>query len=78
MNENKVIAMVKPYIKDNELTYDEFDQIFSMDDVDLLGSAVFSQWRYLTHWAYMLTLNEKTVHWFLLVLDRMKELTRSK
>ncbi len=30
MNENKVIAMVKPYIKDNELTYDEFDQIFSM------------------------------------------------
>ena len=52
--------------------------INTIDDVDLLGSAVFSQWRYLTHWAYMFTLNEKTVHWFLLVLDRMKELTRSE
>ena len=45
-------------------------------DVDLLGSAIFSQWRYLTHWAWTYTLDKDICNWFLVVLMRMKELTK--
>lgn len=30
MNEEIILSMVKPYVKDNTLTYDEFDRIFSI------------------------------------------------
>jgi hypothetical protein len=44
-------------------------------DIDLLGSAVFSQWRNLTHWTEYYTI-EGIRDWFLIVLNRMKELTK--
>ncbi len=44
-------------------------------DVDLLGAAVYSQWRYLTHWTQYV-LDEKTRRWFALCLGQMRELTR--
>ena len=47
-------------------------------DIDLLGAAVFSQWRYLTHWAYSLELDLDTCKWFSLTLGRMKELTKKR
>lgn len=50
--------------------------ISDINDVDLLGSALFSQWRYLTHWAWAYTLDKETRIWFLTILNRMKELTR--
>lgn len=30
MNEEIILGMVKPYIKDSTITYDEFDQLFSI------------------------------------------------
>ena len=50
--------------------------IADINDVDLLGSVLFSQWRYLTHWAWAYSLDQETRGWFLIVLKRMKELTR--
>ena len=52
--------------------------INTIQDVDLLGSALFSQWRFLTHWAGMYILDQDTCNWFLIVLKRMKELTKKK
>jgi len=52
--------------------------INSIQDVDLLGSAVYSQWRYLTHWADFYELDKDTCHWFKIILRQMKELTKKK
>ena len=33
--------------------YDGLDKIIDdVTDIDLLGSAIYSQWRYFNHWAY--------------------------
>ncbi|MBQ7525815.1 MAG: hypothetical protein IJT09_05210 [Abditibacteriota bacterium] len=49
--------------------------IDSIYDVDLLGWAVYSQWRYWNHWADA-SMHEPDLDWFLTVFRRMKELTR--
>lgn len=51
-------------------------RIDDISDIDLLGAAVFSQWRYLTHWAYSMELDSDTCEWFKLTLGQMKKLTR--
>ena len=50
--------------------------INDINDIDLLGSAVFSQWRYLTHWAWAYELDYDTRSWFILVLKRMRDITK--
>lgn len=46
-----------------------------IDNIQLIGNALFSQWRYYNHWAYSLTeANEDTKEWFLLLLRRLKSL----
>ncbi len=51
--------------------------IDEITDISLLGSAIFSQWRYFNHWAYssaeILLPENKT--WFLLALERLKILS---
>lgn len=52
------------------------EHINEISDIDLLGSALFSQWRYLTHWAGMYSLDQYTCNWFLIALKKLRELTR--
>lgn len=52
--------------------------INEIDDVDLLGSAVFSYWRGLTHWSGPYELNNDIRVWFLLILKRMNALTKKR
>ena len=57
------------------ISNNELDKVIdNIDDVCLLGSAVLSQWRYLTHWA-MSSPDAHTWNWFTLILTRMLELT---
>ncbi len=52
-------------------------KIDSITDIMLLGSAVYSRWRYFNHWAYdgkEITEPENRL-WFILALERMAELT---
>lgn len=49
--------------------------IASIGDVGLLGSGVFSRWRYVTHWKYDGTPDEDDLEWFRLALGRLRELT---
>ena len=51
--------------------------ITTIRDVELLGSALYSQWRYLTHWAGRYSLDQDTCHWFSVILGRIKELAES-
>ncbi len=48
-------------------------------DVPLLGSAIYSQWRYFNHWAYSgeEILEPENREWFILALERLAELTKS-
>ena len=45
------------------------------DDVIVLGSALFSQWRYFNHWSYGHA-TEEDKEWFLIILRRMQELIK--
>ena len=45
------------------------------DDIKILGSALFSQWRYFNHWSYG-PATEKDKEWFLTILRRMQELIK--
>ncbi len=44
-------------------------------DMDLLGSAIYSQWRYYTHWGEMSLLAPKPKEWFTLALSRLMNLS---
>lgn len=44
-----------------------------INDLKILGSGLFSQWRYFNHWAYAGP-TEENKKWFLTVLHRMQEL----
>ena len=52
--------------------------IDNVTDIDLLGSAIYSRWRYFNHWAYSgeEILDVKNRAWFILALDRLNELTK--
>ena len=47
--------------------------IGKITDINVLGSALFSKWRYFNHWAYEHA-TEEDKKWFLTILYRMKEL----
>jgi|GEM_PF-1431788 len=51
------------------------DALKKIDDIDVIGSGLFSHWRYLTHWAYQYQLDEEECNRFLLFIRRLKELT---
>ena len=51
------------------------EDIGTINEVGLLGSGVFSRWRYVTHWKYDGTPDEDYLEWFKLALGRLRELT---
>lgn len=58
--------------------YEELNKIINdVKDIDLLGSAIYSQWRYFNHWAYdgeeILAFENRS--WFILALDRLVSLS---
>ena len=52
--------------------------VHTITDIDLLGSAVFLQYRYLTHWAFYPEFNDQYRHWFIALLNQMRLLTKKK
>lgn len=58
--------------------YRELDKIVDgITDIPLLGSAIFSKWRYFTHWAYSSEdiLSFENRSWFITALGRLERLT---
>lgn len=50
--------------------------IDEVTDVQLLGSAIFSEWRYITHWSMGESLlSNKHRHWFIIAFSRLAALT---
>ena len=65
----------KNYPKFFDLKDKELESVISeMNDIDLLGSAVFSYWRYLTHWAQT-GLDKDDCKRFRLLFRQMREVT---
>jgi hypothetical protein len=50
--------------------------IVRVSDVKLLGSAIYSRWRYFNHWAYSGAeiLEPENREWFIVALKRLEEL----
>lgn len=50
--------------------------IDEVNEIDLLGSAVFLKWRYFNHWAYDQSeiLKEDNINWFILTLNHLYHL----
>ncbi len=58
--------------------YEVLDRIIDdIDDISLLGSAIYSLWRYFNHWAYNgeEILEPQNRAWFILALSRLAFLT---
>ena len=53
-----------------------FGVIDKTNDLHIIGSELFSQWRYFNHWSYGHA-TEKDKEWFLMLLQRMQELVSS-
>ena len=54
--------------------------IDQVTDIPLLGSAIYSRWRYFNHWAYSAEeiLESQNRAWFTIALKRLGELTKTK
>lgn len=50
--------------------------IEKIDDVNLIGSALFSQWRYFSHWSYSDATDEDR-EWFLILFKRLNCLAKA-
>ncbi len=57
---------------------DTADALKKIDDIEIIGSGTYSYWRYLTHWAGMYQLDKEVCARFLILLRRLKELTKKK
>ena len=62
-----------------EAVYDvaELQKIIgNVSDIKLLGSAIYSRWRYFNHWAYSADeiLESDNRKWFIIALKRLEEL----
>ena len=58
--------------------YDELNRVIDeVTDISLLGSAIYSQWRYFNHWAYDAAsiLESENRSWFILALSRLAVLS---
>lgn len=51
--------------------------IDEVNEIDLLGSVIFLNWRYFNHWAYDQSeiLKEDNINWFILALSHLNQLT---
>lgn len=63
-------AAVYDYVELNKI-------IDTVNDISLLGAAIYSRWRYFNHWAYSgeEIIEEKNRAWFILALSRLAVLT---
>ena len=50
--------------------------IGEVDSIDLLGSAIYSRWRAITHWEESSLLSDENRDWFVVAFNRLLELTK--
>ena len=54
--------------------------IENVNDISLLGSAIYSRWRYFNRWAYdaaeILSMHNRS--WFIIALNRLAELCKDE
>lgn len=73
-------AFITAYSQNEFHDYRELDKIInSINDIPLLGSAIFSKWRYFNHWEYSSEEIAKADNraWFITALSRLERLTAS-
>lgn len=51
------------------------ERIIKQIDLQTLGNAIFSQWRYWNHWS-MSPMKEENFQWFVIAFSRLAELTK--
>lgn len=51
------------------------DNIEKINDIQIIGNALFSQWRNFNHWSSPSYANEDTKEWFLILFRKLKNLS---
>ena len=51
-------------------------RIIEQLDIQTLGNAIFSQWRYWNHWSDYNYMEESDYEWFVIAFSRLAELTK--
>ena len=75
MDGGRSITAIDP--KRNWLKADELrDKLHLITDVNVIGSAIFSHWRYHTHGDGPLA--DDTIEWFSIAFDRLRELSTTE
>ena len=54
----------------------EFKEILPFIDIQTLGNAIFSNWRFWTHWT-IAPMEERECQWFRMAFKRLAELTET-
>ena len=72
MDCGKSVRMVLPDAVDFFTNNEELKKYIDKLDIQTLGNAIFSQWRYWNHWA--MGLEEKDFEWFVIAFTRLAEL----
>ena len=58
---------------------ESFERVIdSVDDIWILGNAIFSNWRRITHWSFARGFTGENRAWFLSAFRRLKELSYEK
>lgn len=74
-------SFVEKYGKDAFKNPEELEKIIDSEgDIQLIGSAVFSKWRYYNHWSMdgESIRDQEPLHWFNIIIKRILELTNSQ
>lgn len=54
---------------------EELERVLATIDIQTLGNAIFSQWRYWNHWS-MGSMEEKDFQWFVIAFHQLAELAQ--
>jgi hypothetical protein len=70
-------ALEEAYPDKNALyDYPAMEKIVNdIDDISLLGSAIFSKWRYITHWGQSDLFSAENRPWFIAIFRRLEHLS---
>lgn len=71
-------GFIRKYSETAFYQYKEFEKIAaSINGVMLLGTAIFSRWRYVTHWSCSSLLDPDNRRWFVRAFQRLAQLTEN-
>jgi len=69
-------SFIEKYSKEAFYHSEDFKTVVdSINDIALLGTAILSRWRYITHWTQSSLLEKENRQWFVLAFERLAKIS---